>query len=155
MGRAEHCTGTGITRKLQALQEEPVLRAGLRGEGQPSSGGTGNGTVAKGGDVVRAAAPRRCSQQWLECICVVGRNVSRRCSSPYLERTRRDEVGIEASVGLQRKNSRGIGYGGVAESDEGVGIAGPRRSSKGTPESLHVVRRLKDESRTKKAGKLR
>lgn len=70
---------------------------------------------------------------------LVGRDVWRRSSAEWSERTRSDSAEIAAFVGQQRQSSGGIGNGEVSESEEGLRRAGPWRGAKGTPESMRAV----------------
>lgn len=72
---------------------------------------------------------------------MVGKALPRRGSAAYSERTRSENVSLEAFVDRRSKSGEGIANAGVAEGKEGVGTAGLRRGSVGTPEGMRVVGR--------------
>lgn len=81
-----------------ARAQRSGLRAVLRrGIGQASVGNRYGG-MAEREQIVRTAAPRTGSQGTPERMCVVGRNVRRRGTAACSERTRSDDVRIEAFV---------------------------------------------------------
>lgn len=115
------------------------LLAGLRERIRQGTAGIGDGEVTQGEENARTAATRRGSQGTSEGMPVVEKYVRRRCSVAYSEPTRSDKLRIEAFMHLQRESRERIENGGVAESEEVVGRAAPRRGSKGTPEAMRVV----------------
>lgn len=77
-----------------------------------------NGKVAERGKVVEATSPRRDSQGSSEGMRTVERTVWKIDSVPYELRTRSSDVGIKFFADCQSGGSRGIGNGGVANSEK-------------------------------------
>lgn len=105
------------------------LRVGLREERRQSTAGGGNGEVAEGTEGMETAAPLRGSQETLECMRVVERDVWRRGNAECSERTSSDNVRIDPFSSWQKVTTGEVGNDGVKA---GVGTAEPRRGSKGT-----------------------
>lgn len=103
MRRAESSGRTGINGELEVVGEELVhqtsgLRLHMRGRRRQGSEGVGNGRVLKEEEAVRAWAPRRDSRRIPESRREVRRDVRRRNGGTCAERTRSDNIGIEAPV---------------------------------------------------------
>lgn len=62
------------------------------------------------------------------------------------ERTRSNDAGIETFIDLKRESSGWIGNGEVAEGEERVETAKPRRGAKGPQDSMRLVREGSGES---------
>lgn len=71
----------------------------------------------------------------------------RRRSAACLERAKSESEGREAFVDRQRESSGRIRKDGMIESEEGVAMAAACLGSKGTTESMRVVKRTRGKKR--------